>query len=193
MDKAERRVSIIEAHLTAISRGAKPSFDQIAVWVRELDHVPIDDIDSRIRQARDEHADKVEQGKGWGHITPDDVLRVHRRIRKAEKSAGDEAPENLECKHRCGKGRVSATCPEGYEYTYRCSCFAGEWWSRTKRFGANPDIEEVLARPGWGYTIKPKASLPPSHQAWVNQRASEVGVVRSIREYREHLKKQESR
>ena len=63
MDKAERRVSIIEAHLTAISRGAKPSFDQIAVWVRELDHVPIDDIDSRIRQARDEHADKVEQGK----------------------------------------------------------------------------------------------------------------------------------
>lgn len=188
MNEAEQRVSIVEAHLTAISRGAKPSFDQVAVWVRELDRLPIDQIDSRIRQARDEHADKVEQGKGWGHITPDDVLRVHRRIRKAEKSAGDEPPENLGCKHRCGLGRVSAVCPEGYAYTYRCSCFAGEWWAKTKRFGANPNIEEVLSRPGWRYRVNPAKPLPDDHQAWINQRVTEVGVVRAAREYREHMK-----
>jgi hypothetical protein len=194
MDKAEQRVSIIEAHLTAISRGAKPNFDQIAVWLRELDRVPLDHLDDRIRQARDEHADKLEQGKGWGHITPDDVLRVDRRVRKAERAAGgDEPPENLECRHRCGLGRVSAICPEGYAYTYRCSCFAGKWWAKTKVFGANPDIETVLARPGWNYRVKPKGDIPEAHLPWINKRAAEVGVARAAREYRAHLKSKESR
>ena len=63
---AQQRLQIIRAHLQAVSRGGRIDDDTLAVWLRELDLIDGEKLDSRIRQARNEHADRVEAGKGWG-------------------------------------------------------------------------------------------------------------------------------
>jgi hypothetical protein len=140
---ALERVRIIQAHLQAISRAGPPTSDIVGVWVKELERIPLRVLDDRIQQARQEHSEKLEKGKGWGHITPDDVLAIQRRLRRGSGTA-NEPVENPECPLRCSLGRLTLTCPDGYDICVRCSCSAGDWWMQNPVYKKQHNAQELL-------------------------------------------------
>ena len=183
MKQVEQRLTTIRAHLEAVSRGGRIDSDTLAVWLRELEPIETKDLDARIRQARNEHADKLENGKGWGRITPDDVLRVQRRAIKSSGATDFQPPENPDCPFRCGFGRASVRDPDGDVVCVRCSCFAGDYWKSSPVWGSQDNVEGFLARSGWS-SINTTSEIPPKHRAWIARRASEVGPARALEEYR---------
>jgi len=180
--EATKRIEAIRLHLSAISRGGAPNSDLVAVWLRELEKVPLEVLDQRLRQARQEHAEKLEAGRGWGHITPDDVLRVHRRHQNKATAGADGPPENLSCGHRCSAGRVSMRSPDGMDYCVRCSCPSGDYWKQNRALGSQPDVEGFLGRPGWSYA-QPPVMLPDTHRQWIANRAEQVGPIQAAQDY----------
>ena len=186
MRGVEVRLRTIKAHLDAVSRGGRIDDDTLAVWLRELEQIDDEDLDARIRKARDEHADRVENGKGWGRITPDDVLRVHRRARVKSGLAAPSAPENPDCPHRCASGRVSLFDPEDFVICVRCSCFAGDYWKASPVWGAQDNVAAFLTRPGWRY-VRADQGLPQSHRKWISARAEKVGPEQAMEDYRSEL------
>jgi len=192
MTDARRRIETIRLHLSAISRGGAPTSDSVAVWLRELEAIPEQILDERIRQARSEHADRVEVGKGWGHITPDDVLRVHKRALRISASTGSEAPHNPGCGHRCSSGRVSVRDPQGYDYCVRCSCFAGNFWREAEIFANQRDVEDFLSRPGWDYALPPAPKISESHQRWISSRSEQVGPAQAAQDYWRERRRREA-
>ena len=137
------RVRIIRTHLQAISRGGAPSADKVGVWIKELERIPLESLDEAMRQAREEHTERVDKGKSWGHITPDDVLGAHRRLGGGG-SVDNAPPHNPMCSLRCTHGRVSLICPEGYDICVRCSCTAGDWWKQSPVYGRQHSARELL-------------------------------------------------
>ena len=188
---AQQRLQIIRANLQAVSRGGRIDDDTLAVWLRELDDIDGEKLDSRIRQARNEHADRVELGKGWGRITPDDVLRVHRREEQKSPSGKLEPIDNPICSYGCSGGRVAVRCPDGYDICVRCACFAGDWWLSTSKLGRGDNVEKILERPGWTLlrAIKP---MQEDHRKWIEARSQQVGPAVAFQEYQTHLKEQKS-
>ena len=182
----ERRALIIQAQLEAISRGRSPTAEQVAVWIKELEGIDLADLEERIKQARRDHSEKLARGNGWGHITPDDVLTVHRRVRSAEQRTTGGPPSNPDCSYRCLEGQVSVFDPDGYETCVRCYCFAGDWWKKHPVFGAGHDVAELIQR-GWR-PVRESQTLPDDHVEWLRKRASQVGFGRAISEYRNHQK-----
>lgn len=187
----QRRLQIIRAHLQAVSRGGRLDEDTLAVWLRELDDIDEEKLDDRIRQARNEHADRVEIGKGWGRITPDDVLRVNRREERNTPGGQQIAPENPVCALACMRGRVSLRDPEGYDVCVRCSCFAGDWWLGTPVWGKQDNVEAFLERDGWEQ-LRVGVKLQEDHRQWIEARSQQVGPVDAIREYQQHIEERGS-
>lgn len=187
MSTPENRVLVIRAQLEAISRGSSPKAEQVGIWLKELEGIPFEDLEARIKQARDEHAEKLARGTGWGHITPDDVLTVHRRLKRAEEQTTGGPPSNPDCVHGCLDGRVSLIDPDGYDVCVRCSCFAGNYWRANRALGKGRDAE-MLLREGYSYARSRRAKLPPEHVEWIQKRADQVGFMRAISEYRNHEK-----
>ena len=189
MDSMDR-AKVVRAHLAAISRGKSPAPETVGVWLKEVQPIPTDKLDDLIRQARTEHAERLELGKAWGHITPDDVLRVHRRLRRKKGAAGNDPPQSPEdCQYGCDSGRVSVIDHEGYDYCVRCACSAGDWWRSNKVYGAGPDVAQATARPGWRLATT-KTTLPPKHQEWGNKRSEQIGIAKALKEYADWLAKQ---
>jgi len=176
------RAKIVRANLEAISRGRSPSPETVGVWLREFQPIKTDKLDDIIRQARTEHSERVEMGKAWGHITPDDVLRVHRRLRR-KLGPTNEPPENPDCPHGCQSGRVSVRDGKGYEYCVRCSCSAGDWWKSQRTFGQAPSVDVCLSRPGWSLIGSTRKVIPQTHQEWIDKRAQDVGIGAALSEY----------
>jgi len=190
MDSIDR-AKVVRANLEAISRGKSPAPETVGVWLKEFQNIPTERLDDMIRQARTEHAERVEMGKAWGHITPDDVLRIYRRVKRKERGAVGGPPENLDCQYRCTSGRVSVRDDKGYECCVRCSCSAGAWWKAHKVFGRGPDVAECRGRPGWSLVgARPGPPLSESHRDWIEARARRVGTQEAIREFRSWSQKQ---
>ena len=177
------RARVVRANLEAISRGRSPSPETVGVWLKEFQKIPTDQLDDLIRQARSEHSERVENGKGWGHITPDDVLRIHRRLRRKARANGGGPPENPDCSYRCDFGRVSVRDGEGYEYCVRCACTAGDYWRSSPAYGKGPSVAECLAG-GWE-RIGEGSSLPDSHKEWIEKRTAQVGARKALDEYQQ--------
>jgi len=191
MDSIDR-AKVVRAHLEAISRGKSPAPETVGVWLKEFQPIKTEKLDDLIRQARTEHAERVEMGKAWGHITPDDVLRVHRRLRRKERANGGGPPENPDCSYRCDSGRVSVKDHESYDYCVRCACVAGDWWKSSKVFREGPDVAEAVARPGWSL-VRSQTVLPASHQEWIDKRSAQVGIETALREYADYQAAREGR
>ncbi len=174
------RMRLIRAHLEATSRGRSPSPEQIGIWLRELEDIPSEDLDSAIRIARRHHAEATDRGKRWGRLTPDDVLMSYKGATKDE-----GPPENRDCSHCCSFGLVSVLDPEGLAYSVRCTCTSGDWYLRHPAFGKGSSVEELLAR-GWT-PVRTPSTIPLAHREWLEARAQQVGVEKAMSEYRVHV------
>ena len=180
---AEARARLISAHLEAVSRGRSPTAEQVGIWLRELEDIPLEDLDDTIRLARRHHAEQTDKGKRWGKLTPDDVLHSY----KAERKVVQEATHNPDCQHRCDDGLVSMRDDKGLDYAIRCVCFAGQSWDKHATFGKRcPNVEQALEQLGWKL-VKQVSTMPASHGEWLEKRTRQVGFARASNEYREWM------
>lgn len=180
---AEARARLIGAHLEAVSRGRSPTSEQVGIWLRELEDIPMEDLDDTIRLARRHHAEQTDKGKRWGKLTPDDVLHAY----KSERKVAEVTPHNPECQYRCDDGLVSLLDGKGLSYAVRCVCFAGKSWDRHAVFGKRcPNVEQAIGQLGWT-PAKQVPTMPASHADWLQKRTAQVGFLRASNEYRDWM------